>query len=473
MSKPAVLELATALDLESERKYASQSTKTARVKIERGHAWLIRILPFPQGPGKEVFARLAQHWIGGRSVMCKANTSPNFGGDPSYDCPICSTAAECKNEARDDDERDEFYEVEARIQYRCYCLVFRKEDDRGRLDEMQGDEIFIPYEFNLPKTSFAALAQKIERSKTRNGASPLGLLDLETGSDLWAIRDKKNSLTFDLDEGGPGPIFTLDDAFDDKIARVWKHLKQPTVKYMPDDRMAQLAEMVAEKAFEKAAKSLSERDDDRGRGRGGDDRRGGGSRGRFHEAEDEPRGRGRGGDAAGDQEETPRRAAAGGNRFARAQAAIGGDAGDGVAQDDDQIPGAEVPARRAAAPASRRPAVATAATEQPEAEEPPPVSSARGGAAARPAAGRVAVPAAVSAGRRAGGPVPPPAARSEGGRIEDDAPGEGEPPEEAQDPAPAEPVEKEAAPPTRSAPARSPLQGALRTSVAKLASSGR
>ena len=47
MSKHSILDLATSLDLEAERKYASQSNKTARVKIERGHAWLIRLLPFP------------------------------------------------------------------------------------------------------------------------------------------------------------------------------------------------------------------------------------------------------------------------------------------------------------------------------------------------------------------------------------------------------------------------------------------
>lgn len=487
MSRPGVLELATNLDLEAERKYASQSNKTARVKIERGHAWLIRILPFPQGPAKEPFARLAQHWIGGRSVMCKANTSPNFGGDPSYDCPICSTAANCKNEARDDDERDEFYEVEARIQYRCYCLVFRKEDDRGRVDEMQGDEILIPHEFNIAKTSFAALAAKIDRSKTRAGASPLGLLDLETGTDLWAVRDKKNSLTFDVDEGGPGPIFTLDEYFDEKLARVWKQLKQPTVKYMADDRMAQLADMVAEKAFEKAAKSLSERDDDGGRGRGrGDDRRGGGSRGRFHEADDEPRGRGRYSDDGGAQEEAPRRSARPvANSFSRAQAALGGDAQDGgPGGDDDQIPGAEVPPRRSAAPPARRQAPVETAQEAPPAEDPqdgqpaeeaPPVSSRRGGAAPRPAAaapGRVAVPAAVAAGRRAGAPPPPPPAK-ESGRIEDEGAAE-DPPEEAQDPAPAEPAEKApVSQQAKPAPARSSLQGALRNSVANLASRGR
>lgn len=482
MSKHSVLDLATSLDLEAERKYASQSNKTARVKIERGHAWLIRILPFPQGPAREPFARLAQHWIGGRTVMCKTDTSPNFGGDPSYDCPICATAAACKNEARDDDERDEFYQVEARIAYRCYCLVIRKEDDRGRVDEMSGDEILIPHEFNIAKSSFAALSAKIDRSKSRPGAPPLGLLDLEKGTDLWAVRDKKNSLTFDLSEEGPQPIFTLDEFFDEKLARVWKQLKQPTVKFQSEERLAAIADMVAEKAFEKAAKSLSERQDEgdrRGGSRGGDSR-GSGARGRFHEAEEEAPARGRG--RAEAEEEPPRRASGRASGFSRAQAALGNDAPGG---EDDQIPGAEVPPRRAparaAAAAAPQPEEAPegqdGAAEQPP-EEAPPVTNRRGGAPARPAAaapGRVTVPAAVAAGRRAGAPPPPPAPRAnEGGRIEDDAPGEGDPAPESSDPAPAEPAET--APvtqPTRPAPARSSLQGALRSSVANLASRGR
>lgn len=487
MSKHSTLDLATNLDLEAERKFASQSNKTARVKIERGHAWLIRFLPFPQGPAREPFARLAQHWIGGRTVMCKTNTSPNFGGDPSYVCPICETAAECKNEARDDDERDDFYAVEARISYRSYCLVFRKEDNKGRVEEMTGDEIYIPHEFNVAKSSFATLSAKIERSKSRAGAPPMGLLDLEKGSDLWAIRDAKNSLTFDLSEDGPAPIFTLDEFFEEKLARVWKQLKQPMVKYLADDRMESIADMIAEKAFEKAAKSLSERQDDGGgRGRGSSPR-GGGSRGRFHEGDDygreeTPRGRGRAEEPEGDQgqEEAPRgrssRAAAPArSSFARAQAALGDDGGPGG--DDDQIPGAEVPARGRGRATQAEEAPPEAQDGGEPAEEAPPVSNRRGGSAARPAAtGRVSVPPGVAAGRRAGAaPPPPPPARQGGGRVEDEGPGEGEPPEEANDPAPAEPAETA---PVERAPSRQPagrggVAGALRQSVQNLASRGR
>ena len=480
MPKHNILDLATSLDLEAERKIAATSNRTPRVKIERGHAWKIRIIPFPQGPARETFARLGQHWLGGRPVMCKITTSPNFGGDPSYDCPICATAAEGKNDARDDAERDEFYDVESRMSFRCYCLVIAKENDRGQLEEMSGEEILVPYEFIIPKATFATLSAKIERSKSRPGASPMGILDVETGTDLWAIRDKKNSLTFDLSEDGPQPIFTQDEFFDEKLARVLRQCKQPSVKWLDDKRMNSLADMVAEKAFIEAGKSLSERSDSgRGRGDSGRDSRGG-SRGRFHESDEAPRGRGRseeeaprGRGRAEEGEEAPRsRSAAPSGRFARAQAALG---------DDDQIPGAEVPARgrgraEEAPPEDEAPRGRGRAEEAPPEDEAPPVTGRRGGAAARPAAaapGRVSVPAAVAAGRRAGAPPPPPEPR-ETGRIADDAPGEGEPAEEDKDPAPAE--AGEVAPVTqtsRPAPARSSLQGQLRTSVANLASRGR
>lgn len=470
MSKHNIIDLATNLEIESERKFCAQSSKTQRVKIARGHAWLVRILPFPQGPSREIFARLAHHWIGGRTVLCKTDTAPSFGGDPSYDCPICATATACKNEARDDDERDEFYQVESRVTYRCYCLVLKKENDRQQCEEMTGDELLTPYEFNIPKSSFALLAAKIERSKSRPGAEKLGLIDLEKGTDLWAIRDKKNSLTFDLSEEGPLPVFSTDEFFDEKLARVWKQLRQPSVKFLSDDRLAAIADMIAEKSFEKAAKSLTERSDN-----GDNHGSRGGSRGRFHEEADEPRGRGRAADPD-EGEEAPRRPVARSSGFARAQAALGAD-------DSDQVPGAEVPARSRAAAAAVMPEEAgdnDDADPQEAVEEAPPVTSRRGGSAVKPAAKtapatKVSVPAAVAASRRAGAAIPKPTARdTASGRIEDESPGEGEPAEENQDPAPPEDVAKEPVTrTTRPTPARSSLHDVVRSSVANLASRGR
>lgn len=449
MSKHSVLELATNLDLEAERKHAAQTYQVARVKIERGHAWLIRILPFPQGPAKEPFARIAQHWIGKRSVPCKAKTSSNFGGDPAYDCPICSTATACKSEAADEEEREEFNKVESRESYRCYCLVWAKEDDRGRQDS-EGDEIYVAHEFNIPKSSFAVLAGKIEKSKTRPNSSPLGLLDLKKGTDLWARRDSKNSLIFDLSEDGPSPIFTLDENFEKKLQRVWKQLKQPSVRFLSDDRLNDLADRIAERAFTEAANSLK----DRNYGSGGNTRS---KNGRCKEYDDDEATRS--------------------HAFARARAALGDQPPDreGAGSESDpklvsEIRDTDFPAEETVADSTDPQRSEPDATV---AEEAPLVSSRRGGAIPRPVA--TTLPAGVAAARRAGVAPPPPNVKApDRSRIDDDMPGDGEVAEEASDPVPAaaavvEPVTHRA----KGTPGLSPLSSQLRHSVAKLNSTGR
>lgn len=485
MSKPNTLDLVSNLNLEAERKFAAQSNRAARIKIEKGHAWLVRFLPFPQGPSKQPFARIAQHWVGGRPFMCKRHTAPEFDGDPEAACPVCDIAEQMYNEAADKAEQDLFYGVQARIAYRAYCLVFCKENDRGDKQNMGDEEMLTAYEFMIPKSSFPLLAAKIDRSKGRQGGSVLGLLDLENGSDLWAIRDKKNSLTFDNTEDGPGPIFTLDDAFDTKIQRVWKQLKQPSIKFLDEQRLNAIADMIAEKAFEKAAKSLEfSRDESQGGGgRNGSSRGGSAPRGRFHEGEDEPAPRGsrHTHEDNGAQEEAPARPRTATTGFSRAQAALE----EQPAQEEDQVPGAEVPPVEQEAPpartAPRRAPVQTSApadTGEPSAEqtqeEAPPVSTRRAaGATARPAAapGRVAVPPSVAAGRRAAVP-PPAAAKTASGRIEEETPAE-DPPEEQTDPAPPAEAEATPAPARAAAPARGALQGQLRQSVANMAQRGR
>ncbi len=167
------IRIATVLDgMEEDRKFAAQSNKTSRVKILRGHAWLVRFLPFPMGTRGLPWARLAQHWIGGKPCYCKQHTSPEFGGDPTYECPICQVADSMYNQAEDDKERDDFYSVQARIHFMMYCMVIEKESDRGAREQSTFEEMLVPYEFNIPKSSFALLTQKIERSKARKGGDP-------------------------------------------------------------------------------------------------------------------------------------------------------------------------------------------------------------------------------------------------------------------------------------------------------------
>lgn len=487
MSKVNTMDLVSNLNLEAERKFAAQSNRAARVKIEKGHAWLIRLLPFPQGPTKQPFARIAQHWVGGRAFCCKRHTSPDFGGDPDAICHVCDVADQMHSEATEQSDKDAFYGVQVRISYRAYCLVFSKEDERGRREDMTPEEILTAHEFNIPKTGFSVIAAKLDRSKGRKGGSPLGLLDLEMGTDLWVARDVKNSLSFDLSEQGPGPIFDMDDQFDTKLQRVWKQLKQPTVTFLSDERLNAMADMIAEKAFERAAKSLEGGNQNNSRNGGGSSRggnsRGAAPRGTFHE---------------GEAEEPPARGRARSNGFARAQAALEEAPAQEQSGEEDQVPGAEVPAQEQeqAPPARtspRRAPVATAETAETgepgtgqeaaqEQEQAPPVTARRtAGAAVRQATPmtRVSVPPSVA--QRRTGPAAPPAGRAAGGRIEDETPAE-DPPEEQRDPAPPQDQaaeqqdqaaeQQEQAPVSR--PARNPaLAGALRQSVATMSQRGR
>ena len=285
------IQVAAVLDgMDEDRKFAATSNKTARVKIDRGNAWLVRFLPFPMGTRGLPWARLAQHWIGGKPIYCKQHTSPEFGGDPTYECPVCQVADTMYNQAADDSERDDFYSVQARIHFMMYCIVLAKETDRGVREDSTPGELLVAHEFNIPKSSYAVLAQKIERSKSRKGGSPnLGLLDLELGQDIWASRDKKNSLGFELSEDGPAPIFNLDDSYEANVLRVWKGLKQPSVQFFADRRMISVSDKIAERAFEKAADEVT------GSRRGNNDRNRG-ARGHSRENDDDqdqPRGRSR------------------------------------------------------------------------------------------------------------------------------------------------------------------------------------
>lgn len=431
MSKLNTLDLVTNLNLEAERKIATQSNKAARVKIERGDQWLVRFLPFPQGSNRQPFAPIAQHWIGtgpgARVFNCVRHTPKWFGGNPDAACAVCDIAEQMYNEATDDDERDLFYQVQHRMSFRSYCLVLAKQNDRGVQEDMDEDEILTPYEFLISKSAFANLETKINRSKTRPGSSPLGLLDIKTGCDLWAMRDKKNSLSFDLGESGP--IFPLDDQFEVKLQRVWKQLKQPTMKFLSDERLNALADMIYEKQFDQAARALeNSRDDGRGENGRSSGRSGSQGHGRFHEAEDESR---------------PSRAAS--SNFARAKAAI-----EGPAPREEQVSNA----------ASAETEQETQIDEPAQEETPPAVSTRRGssGSAIRPAvvSSKVSVPPSVVARRRVGAAPPPPAAKSDqGGRIEDETSAEDLPEEATDSVLPAEPdrapVEPKSAGPARGA----------------------
>jgi hypothetical protein len=53
----------------------SQTRGSRRVKLERGHNWVVRFLPAKMGPDGLFFARIARHWLGKLHIVCPRNTA--------------------------------------------------------------------------------------------------------------------------------------------------------------------------------------------------------------------------------------------------------------------------------------------------------------------------------------------------------------------------------------------------------------
>ncbi|MBV5345513.1 MAG: hypothetical protein JZU63_08295, partial [Rhodoferax sp.] len=140
--------------LEEEDRIAASLTKTAqRVKIEMGHTWNLRFLPVEMGPDKAYYVRLAQHWRNNRPVTCPKLTPMYMGGSLDASCPVCDVH-EKYNEGGTEEARDIAYKAKCVLRYRMWCVVFDKENSRGVIDEMTDDEILIPWEFDMYKTTW-------------------------------------------------------------------------------------------------------------------------------------------------------------------------------------------------------------------------------------------------------------------------------------------------------------------------------
>lgn len=434
----AGLDTAETCMLEGERKFCQPAARTERIKIERNTSALVRFLPFPQGPAREPFVRISQHWFDKRCVTCKVETSPSLGGDPDYECPICHTLQVCRDQTDDEDEKDDLYAFTSRISYRAYCLVLSKVGVDGRQDDTEGDALLVPYEFTFSKAAFSVFQPKFERSKARKGASKLGLIDLETGTNVWVNKSSTGTMTFDLDDG-PSTVIPIDDNTEANIQRIWKRMTQPNIKFFTNERMEAIAEMVAAKAFSDIHNSLGYGSFKSNSGNGNSNRGNGRSaprRGYENDSEPEqvrspvrssrpvrqtvredvPEGEE---DYYPTTRQAPRQAPPK-NNFSRAMAAI--------EEPEQEQEADEQPAPPVSKPRYSRP---QPVEEEPAEDEAPPVTTSRGGSTARPAnrevetapvkrPASVSVPPSVLAARRnTSDPIPAPPSANEGGQIDD------------------------------------------------------
>lgn len=237
---PSVLAL-----LDQERVH-TDTAKTNRVKLEDGDTWLIRFLPYAMGKDNTFYARIATHWLNLKPMICPHKTAEAFGGSEKNYCPVCEVADHLYDNAPNDDIRDLAFKAKAMPRWVIYCLVFEKESRNGKVEKMTGNEILKPCEFSLSRTLFDDLMVMIRRSAGRKGGTPLGVLDLERGYDVYVTR-RKNNYRLDKAEE-PGPIFELNDQFDVLVDKVWAQLRPPAVKIPSEEQLDEFAAKLSETA---------------------------------------------------------------------------------------------------------------------------------------------------------------------------------------------------------------------------------
>lgn len=352
--------------LEEERQFSDnhQKSKARRVKIEKvNQAWLVRFLPVGLGERNLWYLRLGQHWANKRPIFCPRCVSPDLGGDPNAECPVCEMA---KNLNASEDEAISSYgfKLKANLTYLTYCLVYQIDTGHGETQEMPESEVLKPWEFQHYKSSFDELMDYYRRGVT--DSRPFSVMDLEKGNDFWATRTVKGTR---LDRQDPSPIFDLaDPRYDAKIAEAWGaitplNIKMPTLKDLS---------IFAHKAEDAASSS------------GGGESKERSLRGRNDES-DEPVDR-------------P------GRRISRAPMRYGPPATETAPDvaEDDQLPDAEVPVRapvRAAVPVGRavtRPGTVARVVATAPAPAPRPAARSATAPAGRPAPLMAGRPVAVS-----------------------------------------------------------------------------
>jgi hypothetical protein len=268
---------------DEDRADSSVSKTERRVKIELNHTWMLRLLPVKVGKDQQSYVRLAQHWWNKSPMYCPRYLAPAWGGDPDCACPVCA-ASERLQESSSQAARDIGYEARVQLRRKMWCVVFDMEDTRGRVEEMTDEEILNPYSLEMTKTTWQDFKkfQAWALNRRKGQGSELGILDLETGCNLLATHTSKGVR---LDRQDAGPIFDASDPeWDNKIARIWSRIRQPSIVLPTQDQLLQLSMKIEEEADGGGRRRSRGRSDDRDGGGGG---RG---RGRSRDDQEEDRG---------------------------------------------------------------------------------------------------------------------------------------------------------------------------------------
>jgi len=249
----------TVAALDDEIKLIRRNSDDHSVKLENdGDTWQIRFLPAELGPRKLFFARVAQHWINKKPYVCSKVTSPDFGGIPDFDCPLC-TLAESLNNSTNREVSSVGYRSAANPQWLTYCLVWSKASAK---DEWypDGDEQWTPYKFFLNKQHFDEVREYYLRALKKRPSQTKSILDPYHGVD-FIVRKKDKKLVLQKDEARSiFPEGTTEEEEGQILDRIFEQIKVPHYEPLTNEEMDAALNKLEEAGFRaKSANATGQR----------------------------------------------------------------------------------------------------------------------------------------------------------------------------------------------------------------------
>jgi hypothetical protein len=248
--------------LDGEREFAGTEARfTKRLQLEKGDTVLARFLPVKMGARGTWFLRVGRHWVSRRPYFCKRVSSPDAGGDPNDECPLCR-ACEEHIHSRDDEVANAALQARATPQWVAYVIV-RERGQRGREPQpVPKSDRLVPYEIWLTREAWLELSAIYIRS-TQKGQLPMGILDPERGCDIWVTKDKRGVLHFDKID--PAPIDTKDAQR--TLDRVLAKVKVQEFRPLAGDKLSEVLEKL-EDAIQGGGRRQPHDEDDHRRSQG-------------------------------------------------------------------------------------------------------------------------------------------------------------------------------------------------------------
>ena len=216
--------------LDDEMKYQKATSREyRRVKIPVGHSWLLRFIPVEVDPVKKLpFLRVAQHWINNKPFLCMRNSSASIGGNLETVCPLCDVAERFVDSSHEE-QQALARKAQGNPRYLTYVLVQAMDDGRktdNSIVEIAPPDLYLPYEFSMPKGSFTEWLSYFRRETGR--VKPWGICDWKRGSSIWFTMDNRRRMALTKEDSGPFIETDSPEKFLKITAKILDQIKVPT-----------------------------------------------------------------------------------------------------------------------------------------------------------------------------------------------------------------------------------------------------